>query len=72
MISVTAAIIRNIPHSSLSVRDSPKIVTPKNTAVKGSRAPRMAVGVEPIYWMAWVVHRKEMAVGKTAKAIRFP
>lgn len=31
---------------------------------------RMAVGVEPIYWMAPVVQRKDMAVGKTANASR--
>ena len=49
IISVTAVIIINIPHSNLKVSDSPKIVTPKNTAVKGSKAPRIAVGVEPIY-----------------------
>ena len=48
MINVTARIINTIPQHNLGVRLSPKIVTPKNTAVTGSKAPRMAVGVEPI------------------------
>ena len=51
---------------------SPKTVIPKNTAVTGSSAPRMAVGVEPMYWMAPVVQRNDTAVGKTASASRHP
>ena len=72
IINVTARIINTIPQHNLGVRLSPKIVTPKNTAVTGSKAPRMAVGVEPIYCTACVVQRKDMAVGKIANAIRFP
>ena len=49
---VTAKTIIIIPHPTLTVKGSPKTVTPKNTAVKGSKAPKIAVGVEPIYWMA--------------------
>lgn len=49
MINVTARMIIMIPQLSLGVKISPKTVTPKNTAVKGSNAPRIAVGVEPIY-----------------------
>lgn len=45
----TARIINEIPNISLGVSSSPKTVTPKNTAVTGSRAPSIAVGVEPIY-----------------------
>ena len=67
---VTARMIRMIPQHNRNVNDSPKTVTPKNTAVNGSKAPRIAVGVEPIYWMAPVVQRKDMAVGKTANASR--
>ena len=67
---VTARMIRMIPQHNRNVNDSPKTVTPKNTAVNGSKAPRIAVGVEPIYWMAPVVQRKDMAVGKTASASR--
>lgn len=40
--------INTIPQHNLGVRLSPKIVTPKNTAVTGSKAPRIAVGVEPM------------------------
>ena len=69
---MTARIIINIPQLNRSVRDSPKTTTPKKTAVKGSKAPKIAVGVEPIYCMAWVVQRNEIAVGKIAKAIRLP
>ena len=72
IIKVTAKIIITIPQLSLGVSDSPKMVTPKNTAVRGSRAPRMAVGVEPIYWIACVVQRNDMAVGNIANAIRLP
>ncbi len=69
---VTAKMIMIMPQHNRSVNDSPKTVTPKNTAVNGSKAPRIAVGVEPMYWTASVVQRKEMAVGNMAKAIRFP
>ena len=68
IIKVTARIIITIPQLSLGVSDSPKMVTPKNTAVRGSRAPRIAVGVEPIYWIACVVQRNDMAVGNIANA----
>ena len=64
--------INTIPQHNLGVRLSPKIVTPKNTAVTGSKAPRIAVGVEPMYCTACVVQRKDIAVGKIANAIRFP
>ena len=60
------------PMLSRRVSISPNTVTPKNMAVTGSSAPRMAVGVEPIYWMALVVHRNDTAVGKTARASKFP
>ena len=70
MTNVTATIIITSPKLSLTVRLSPKTAIPKKMAVTGSNAPRMAVGVEPIYWMAPVVQRKDMAVGKTASASR--
>ena len=72
MINVTAKMIINIPQLNLSVRDSPKTVTPKKTAVRGSSAPRMAVGVEPMYWIACVVQRNDIAVGKMANATKLP
>ena len=67
MMIVTARIINNIPQPILGVKVSPNTATPKNTAVTGSSAPSMAVGVEPIYWTALVVQRNEMAEGKAAE-----
>ena len=49
MIKVTEKMIITIPVASFGVNDSPNMVTPKITAVTGSNAPRIAVGVEPIY-----------------------
>lgn len=72
MIKVTEKMIITIPVASFGVNDSPNIVTPNITAVTGSNAPRIAVGVEPIYWMAFVVDTKDMAVGKRAKATILP
>ena len=43
----TADKISTIPMASLIVRDSPKNITPIATAVKGSKAPIIAVGVAP-------------------------
>ena len=67
---LTALIIRMKPNMIRGVSDSWNTVTPKNTAVTGSKAPRMAVGVEPIYCMAPVVQSSDMAVGIRAKATR--
>lgn len=46
-----------------------KKTTPKNIAVKGSRAPRMAVMVEPTSFIDTVIVSSEIMVGKTARAI---
>lgn len=48
------------------------MTTPKNTAVTGSRTPNIAVGVEPIYWIASVVQIKEITVGNIDNANIFP
>ena len=72
IIRVTARIIISIPRLNIGVKISPKTVTPKKKAVRGYKAPSIAVGVEPIYCTAWVVQRKDIAVGKIARAIRFP
>ena len=45
---------------------SPKTRTPKKMAVSGSIAPKIAVGVGPIYWMARAEQKKETAVGNNA------
>ena len=69
---LTAPMMSTKPRQMRGVSCSSKIVTPKNTAVRGSKAPRMAVGVEPIHWMAPVVQRREMAVGKRLSANALP
>ena len=48
MIRITADRISRMPAASRSVKLSPKTVTPIITAVSGSSAPMIAVGVEPI------------------------
>ena len=42
-------------------------MTPKNTAVIGSNAPRIAVGVEPISFIASVIVSIEIMVGKSER-----
>ena len=71
MTKVTAAIIITNPDISRTESVSPNTPTPTITAVTGSKAPKIAVGVEPIYWTALVVHKKEMAVGKRASPNMF-
>ena len=61
MMSVTARMMRTMHVPMRGVIDSPKTVMLKKTAVSGSNAPKIAVGVEPMYWMALVVQRNEMA-----------
>ena len=46
-ISNTAERISTIPTASLNVNNSPKTSTPMVTAVNGSKAPMIAVGVAP-------------------------
>lgn len=48
-ISATEQIIIAMPAKMRSVKGSAKIMTLRNTAVAGSSAPRIAVGVLPIY-----------------------
>ena len=51
MTRVTAMRIMTMPMLSRRVIRSPNIVMPKIIAVTGSRAPSMAVGVEPIQYV---------------------
>ena len=46
-----------------------QVFWPKKTAVTGSSAPSMAVGVEPMQWIACVVQSSETAVGSAARAM---
>ena len=71
-ITDTAPIINIMPTTSTTVRTSPKTNIPIATAVTGSSAPRIAVGVEPIYCIAPVVQRNETAVGKIANPATHP
>lgn len=48
IISVTAVNIINTPSMMRGVSCSPNTATPKNRAVTGSNAPKMAAGVEPM------------------------
>ena len=64
--SSTATRIIKIPTPNRSVKASPKTVTPTTTAVRGSSAPMMAVGVEPMAWTACVMVTSEMTVGTKA------
>ena len=52
MTNITARRISAMPKERRSVNTSPNISMPATTAVTGSRAPIMAVGVEPMRWMA--------------------
>ena len=69
-VSVTAEQITRNPRHKRKVSASPKIITPKMTAVKGSNAPRIAVFVGPIYWIPYVVVTNEMidGINPSAKA----
>ena len=66
MMSVTAVSIITTPNMMRPVSCSPNTTTPQNKAVTGSSAPKMAVGVEPIRWMASVIVTNEMMVGNKA------
>ena len=68
---VTAAIINTMPAKSRGVMTSWKMVTPKMSAVTGSKAPSMAVGVAPINFMADVVQSSDTAVGNRASRNRY-
>ena len=59
----TATNIMTRPTVSLNDNDSPKNRIPKTTAVTGSNAPNMAVGVAPTYWTAIVVQTNDSTVG---------
>lgn len=51
-----------------NVSTSPKHKHPKNIAVNGSSAPKIAVGVEPSKRIATLIVSREITVGKNANA----
>ncbi len=71
-ITDTAPMMRMMPTTSVIVSTSPNTHMPIATAVTGSSAPRIAVGVEPIYCIEPVVHRNDTAVGKIANPATQP
>lgn len=56
----------NIPKVSLAVSVSPNTVTPIITAVRGSSAPIIAVGVDPNSLTAIVIVTSDIMVGTNA------
>lgn len=69
--TVTDTNIRIIPMAGPMVRVSPRMRMPRITAVRGSRAPKMAVSVLPIRAMAREVKMREITVGKTPSPTAF-
>ena len=67
---VVAVTISSPPTISCAVIGCPRKTTLKTTAVTGSKAPNIAVGVEPIICMAAEVHAKDNTVGIIANATR--
>ena len=62
-ITITDIRIRIMPTMSLRVNDSPNTMTPMATAVNGSKAPMMAVGVAPTSCTAMVIKTNDNTVG---------
>ena len=67
----TAKRIVIIPTIILGVSCSWKTTTPKNIAVRGSRAPRTAAAVEPIIFIDIVIAIRETIVGRIERARTF-
>lgn len=65
IIIITAARINIIPSVRRGVIISPNTITPITTAVNGSSAPIMAVGVEPTNFTAIAIVTSDTTVGKT-------
>ena len=61
--------IKAIPMAIFSVKSSLNNKTPIATAVSGSRAPMIEVGVDPIIFIALTIKVKEMMVGTMARKI---
>ena len=61
-----------MPTPRLTVRASWKTVSPITTAVSGSRAPMMAVGVEPMMRTAIPIETSENTVGTMASINEYP
>ena len=66
MMSSTPANMNMMPKASRCVNASPNTHTPMATAVSGSNAPRMAVGVEPMLRTDIDMVTREITVGRIA------
>lgn len=66
MMRITPESMSRIPQASRAVNGSSKRVTPMATAVSGSRAPSMAVGVYPMMRTATDMVTRETTVGRMA------
>lgn len=69
MMSVTEKRMSRIPDARRAVSSSPKTVIPTNAAVTGSKAPMMAVGVEPMHCIDMAMNTSDMTVGTSPKRI---
>ena len=70
IISSTATIIVTNPKTSEIVNGSSNTMQPKNTAVAGSRTPRIAAGVEPIFLIDTAKAMRETVVGTSPSPAR--
>ena len=66
IIRITAARISTIPTANRSVKGSPKHKQLTTTAVTGSKAPSMAVGVLPMLLIATLIKNNDNTVGNNA------
>ena len=66
VIMITAIKISNMPIPRRNENVSPKRKMPISTAVSGSRAPIIAVGVEPMYLAAYTIITNARIAGTTA------
>lgn len=71
MMSNTAVRMSAMPTARRVVNDSPKQKQPMATAVIGSSAPRIAVGVEPISLTAIAISTNESTVGISASCAAY-
>ena len=68
IMSVTEKRISRIPNARRNVNISPKTVIPTNAAVTGSKAPMMAVGVDPMHCIDIAMNTSDITVGTSPKS----
>ena len=65
MTRITPVMTRITPETIFTVNFSPKHITPHNTATTGSRAPKIAAFVAPIFLIASAVNARAITEGKS-------